>query len=169
MVGSGLDPTDQSSVYTTLSGSSQPDNIVLGVDTAWITFTSDGSIVDRGFSIALQNANGKIIFEIILYRHWTPLVHVIVKGQYFHVVYLHIRALVKTHPGQPSDGARPGRVEVSRPMLNSLVVITFIGWALGRAHSDWPSPENICLQSPRVFRSLSTGNSRGSPQGRFSV
>ncbi|XP_033628985.1 uncharacterized protein LOC117291426 [Asterias rubens] len=57
VVGSGLDPTDQSSVYTTLSGSSQPDNIVLGVDTAWITFTSDGSIVDRGFSIALQNAN----------------------------------------------------------------------------------------------------------------
>ena len=35
-----------------------------------------------------------------------------------------------------SHRTAPVQDQVSHPMLNSLVVIYFIGWAIGRAHSD---------------------------------
>ena len=57
-VGSGLDPSDLSTVYALVSGSRIPDNIVLASDTAWVQFTSDSSVNERGFSIKLQNQNG---------------------------------------------------------------------------------------------------------------
>ncbi|XP_038048814.1 uncharacterized protein LOC119722655 [Patiria miniata] len=56
-VGSGLDPSDVTSLRTAASGSSLPSDIVLASDTAWVLFASDSSINAGGFSISIQNGN----------------------------------------------------------------------------------------------------------------
>ena len=53
-VGSGLDATDQTSLFVTLSGSYLPGDVVSINNEMWLNFTSDSSVTREGFWIEIM-------------------------------------------------------------------------------------------------------------------
>ncbi|XP_063951987.1 uncharacterized protein LOC129255053 isoform X2 [Lytechinus pictus] len=54
LIGSGLDPSDRTSLLVKLSGSSFPEEVVSSNNEMWLNFTSDSSITRKGFWIEIM-------------------------------------------------------------------------------------------------------------------
>ncbi|XP_063951984.1 uncharacterized protein LOC135153396 isoform X1 [Lytechinus pictus] len=54
LIGSGLDPSDRTSLLVKLSGSSFPEEVVSSNNEMWLNFTSDSSVARKGFWIEIM-------------------------------------------------------------------------------------------------------------------
>ena len=76
-VGTGANPADPSSRIKTISGSMATEEFNTLTNTLWVTFTSDGSNTDQGFSMTFSEGKlgclAKCLAQLTkVYPQWKP-------------------------------------------------------------------------------------------------